>query len=371
MIIRFVVRCFISKDWRKRMKTIIATSEFKKVIKLLAGVTGSSGHIELSEWYASAVGSGIKMTVLFEGNSTNPESYVVMAKPLLAICSEKKLKEENVEVSFEKENVVVKSGRSCFKLKTFDASSMAGESFIPAEAPIVAMRKAAFELLINRVRYAAGSDVTRPYLMGVHLHTYADRIVSVGLDGHRLARYAVKVDNVPSFGLTIGNFALGQVRKFLDYKKPDCDMTFIAGDTKASVSTDYGSVTFTLLEGEFPEYQRFLPEITEPIELDCEKLSESIDGLLVVAGPEKKITAEFAKEELKLEAFDIGNGTFGEETLGFSGSPTVERCAFNGEYMMEAVRKCECLIEFNADKPVVGQGFLDKEYRFAVMPMRL
>lgn len=354
------------------MNFTIATSEFKKVIKLLAGVTGSSGYIELSEWYASASGSGVKMTLIIgDGNATSTDGHVVMAKPLLALCSEKKLKEENVEVSLEKENVVVKSGRSRFKLKTFDASSMAGESFIPAAAPIVAMRKAAFELLINRVRYAAGSDVTRPYLMGVHLHADADKIVSVGLDGHRLARYSVKVDSVPSFGLTIGNFALGQVRKFLDYKKPDCNMTFIAGDAKASVATDYGSVVFNLLDGQFPEYQNLLPEMKEPVELDCDKLGESIDGLLVVAGPEKKITAEFAKEELKLEAFDIGNGTFGEETLGFSGSPTVERCAFNGEYMREAVNQCECLIEFNADKPIVGRGMLDSCYQFVIMPMRL
>lgn len=353
------------------MNFSIPTKEFRNVINLLKGVSGKEGYIELSEWFASAVGVGVKLALQFgNGLEKNKGSSIVMAAPLIALCDGEKLKEETVEFIIDKENLVVKSGRSRTKLKCHDASVM-GWVGLPDDALSFSMRKAGFELLLDRVRYAVGNDETRPMLNGVHMHTDAGKIVSVGLNGHRLARYAVNVPDVPAFSLTIGNDALRQVRKFLDYAKPDRDMTFSVSEGKAQVSTEYGSVAFTLLDGQYPEYQRLIPEITDAVEVDCEKMKQSLNRLVYVAGPEKKITAEFASDKLKLEAFDVAAVAGGEEELDFSGENKIEKCAFNGQYMSEAISKCECVIEFNADKPIVGCGMLDREYRFVIMPMRI
>lgn len=346
------------------MKYTVKTSDFKKYIKLLSGVSGNSGYVILSGGDAEAIGDGVKIVIKVSDLDGMP--YVVMAKPLLETVN--RIKTEELEVALE-DCVVVKSGRSRSKLATHDMNSIPNVGDVGSEVQTVDISSASFITMLDRVSYAVCEDESRQYINGVFLHTEDGRLVAVATDGHRLAKYSIKCpDGLSIEGITIPNEAVKQIKKFLDLHKKDHQIKLFVGDGRIKIVTDYGSILCTLLDSKFIEYKNVFPEIGDTVDTDHIKMSEAIERLLIVAGPEKKINLRVDGTDLVLTA---RNGGFkGEERLEYEGVAPLTELAFNGKYIMEALR-CYVMIDFDHNRPIVMRGFVDNGYTAVVMPMRV
>lgn len=346
------------------MNYTVKTSDLKKYIKLLSGVSGNSGYVILSGKNVEAIGDGVKIVIKVSDLDGMP--YVVMAKPLLETVN--RIKTEELEVVLE-DCVVVKSGRSRSKLATYDMSSVPNVGDVGSEAQTVDLSSAAFITLIERVSYAVCEDESRQYINGVFLHTEDGRLVAVATDGHRLAKYSIKcLDRLSIEGITIPNEAVKQIKKFLALRKADHQIKLFVGDGRIKIVTDYGSILCTLLDSQFIEYKSVIPETVNTIDTDHIKMSEAIERLLIVSGHEKKINLRVDGTELVLTARD---GDFhGEERLEYEGVAAFSELAFNGKYIMEALR-CYVMIDFDHNRPIVMRGFVDNGYTAVVMPMRV
>lgn len=349
------------------MNHTVKTSDFKKYIKLLSGVSGNSGYVILSGGNAEAIGDGVKVSIKVNDMlEINQSSYVVMAKPLLETVN--RIKTEELDVILTDE-VVVKSGRSRSKLTTHDEDSITCVNDVGSEAQTVELPSASFMTLVERVWYAAGNDDTRPYINGLFLHTEDGRLIAVATDGHRLAKYSIKCpDGLMIEGITIPNEAVRQIKRFLDLHKKDHKIKLVVDNSRLKIVTDYGSVLCTLLDSKFIEYKCIIPELGETVDLDYQRMAEAIERLLIIAGPENKINLHQDGTDLVMTA---RNGDLaGEERLEYEGDAVFSELAFNGRYMIEALR-CDVRIDFDGKRPIVMRGFVDDAYTAVIMPMRV
>lgn len=369
----------------------LKTSEFAQKLKFLVSVARNYGYIAITSDTVSSAKDGIKAVLHLTDrsgsanvNCEDAEGFggiTVFSKPLYQAVA--KVKTDTIDLNIQDGHLILKAGRSRFKLMSVNTYEMEVVTDVKDDAAIIDTKVESFERLIDRVWYAAakeegtiGARLSGVNISGVHIHTIDGKLVSVATDGHRLARYAIDIDTSkvapPEIGplsFTVPNNAVKVIKGFLDLKEGNADLKIKVGAGKMNVSTDYGEVTTTLIEQPYPDYKAIMPEAFGPmVELDCERLSKVLDTFKGVMPEDKAVRADFNGGEVTISARSE-NGT-GEETLDYDGENDTEYCMFNAGYMMDALRQCECLIQFNKESPILFKGQIDSEYRVMVMPMR-
>lgn len=118
----------------------------------------------------------------------------------------------------------------------------------------------------------ASTEATRYYLNGVYLHKKGGKLVAVATDGHRLLRFVSesKCEDFKPLILSSATIrALVAHRKFLmiqnNLKPKDQHIVDNITINSLQVLFDFGgsTVSFTPIDGTFPEYERVFPEKTE------------------------------------------------------------------------------------------------------------
>jgi DNA polymerase-3 subunit beta len=131
---------------------------------------------------------------------------------------------------------------------------------------------------LTRIKHAISQEETRYYLKGVYMHTVDDKLVCVATDGHRLARIDtgmyLKNDDIfkPGEGVIIPHKAALIVNRMGrgDLALGKTCVSFTSGDFK---------LTSSVIDGQFPDYERVVPKGGEPYAINGEKLKMAIGQL--------------------------------------------------------------------------------------------
>lgn len=157
-----------------------------------------------------------------------------------------------IEFSTEPDTLIVKAGRSLFKLAT-----VAAEDFPePDEAAYDAHFNADLSSLFGGVSFAMSTEETRYYLNGVYLAGSGSWLTAVATDGHRLARNVISSDaafagvivpakTVALVGDGIASVSVSQNRIRI---------------SQASGADDEFVIVSRLIDGTFPDYERVIPK---------------------------------------------------------------------------------------------------------------
>ena len=239
---------------------------------------------------------------------------------------------------------------------------------------------AALRRAINQVVFAAATDNSRPVLTGVHFGIKGSQLRLAAADGFRLAVHTMELEGAPAEREAIVPArALGELARMLAEVDEPLEMRFNAVGTQVLFDLGHATLSATLLQGTFPNYDQLIPSShatrTEiaVAEFMRETRIASIfarDGsgiVRLIASPGEGSTGRLT---VTARAEEVGNNE-GEIDALVDGEEA--RIAFNSRYLIEVLGALDTervAIETSSpSSPGVLRPVGNDDYVHVVMPM--
>lgn len=233
----------------------------------------------------------------------------------------------DISISLESDRLIVKSGRSVFKLGTLPAAdfpSLAGGKF-----------DAIFDIdlatLLSPVAFAMSTEETRYYLNGVFIHLQDEFIRAVSTDGHRLSRHQMPYTGEDAFkGVIVPRKAVGII--------PKGTVTVSVSEAKIRISAGHFVLTSKLIDGTFPDYQRVIPTGNDKkIVFGSDEMRQASGRVSVISSERgRAVKLSFADGKATLDVSNPDSGSASDEiVVSYDGDPI--EIGFNAAYLAELI----------------------------------
>lgn len=266
----------------------------------------------------------------------------------------------DVSLSLEDGVLVVKSGRSRFKLATLPVDDF--PSF--AAGDFTASFDVDLAALVAPCAFAISTEEARYYLNGVFLHNPGSALVAVATDGHRLSRHTAP---------TVGDLPPVILPRKLVSILPKGNVHVSLSPTKVRIQTSDTVITSKLIDGTFPDYQRVIPTSNDKIVLaSIADLRAAVERVSTVATERgRAVKLDIAPGQIGLSVRGDAEATDVVEA-DYSGEPI--EIGFNAAYISELLGALEgdtVRIALNdGGSPTIFTGG-DENLLTVCMPMRV
>ena len=286
----------------------------------------------------------------------------------------------SIEYKEEDNILLISSGKSKFKLPCLSAEEYPYFEELEAdfEFPIKTQE---FAKMIDKTKFAISNDESRYYLTGLFLHSKCidDEYFYCGTttDGHKLAFIKVPQNekNIMFNGIIIPKKTLGEIRKLLEIKEEEIAVAF--SQTKIKIVTKETTLISKLINAEFPEYTRVIPQNNrfEAI-LEKKTFSSALNRISTIAEEKTKgVCFSFSQDSLTLIANNAGDTGYGDEEIKIQYNGNNLQIGFNSRYMLELISQIESdYISIKIDNPnlpVLIKGTEENNQLFVLMPMKV
>jgi DNA polymerase-3 subunit beta len=216
-----------------------------------------------------------------------------------------------------------------------------------AEGQQLTLEASTLARAVESTLVTASDDESKQILCGVHLQPVADGLEVASTDGHRLSVFPVAQEALEAFTpVTLPSKGLKALSGHLG--KAEGMVTVTLDNTIATF--DLGDLVFTtrLLEGQYPEYRRLIPQsfAVETL-INRQQWIDALSRIMVVASQKQGIIRHQWNDQgqLVLEADVQGSSGRelvdceasegqGEDVLGKAKNPM----AFNGDYLLDGLK---------------------------------
>ena len=253
----------------------------------------------------------------------------------------KKLSNEQIELTLTEKNLLkIKYTDSEGFLQCMNANEFPEiKNLIEPESIVI--NKADFRDLINKTIFSVAIDDTRPFLKGCLFEISKNTIVSVALDGYRLALAKKPIKSTSAeFCCIVPARTLSEIAKILE--GDDEDIEVLIQKNYLLVNVNNTKVITRLLEGEVFPYKRVIPQSTSStIIINKKQLEYGLERASLLAKMDKNNLVKFDVRDklLTLSSHsDIGNVT---ENITVSLDGKDVTIAFNARYMSDCIRVIE------------------------------
>ncbi len=329
-------------------------------------------RLELSGDRLTATGSDgdltISVTVAVNGSG---DGTTVMRSKLMADVV-RSLRPGAVDVVIEGEDARIVANPSEFSIRV-----VAGDEFPEIPEPsgdLVTLDAAMFKAAIEQVGKAASSDDARPILTGVLMAAESGGLRLVSTDSYRLAM--CDIDGLTVLGdqqkVLVPSRALKELARIVDDEE---EITLSLGEQNASFSVGGATVTTRLIEGDFPNYNRLIPETHENrLTVDREKLLDALRRVRLLAQESTPIRMSMSAEGLEVAAVaqEVGEA---HEALEAEYQGEELMVAFNPEYLIDGIEASpgsQVVLETIGElKPALLKSSEDPNFLYLLMPVRV
>ncbi|MDR4506674.1 MAG: DNA polymerase III subunit beta [Candidatus Brocadiaceae bacterium] len=194
--------------------------------------------------------------------------------------------------------------------------------------------------MIDHVAYAVSTIKTRNRFCGIFTKIYADDIVMVGADGNRLSLIKRKVKNTQNITMEgiVSIKCFKFLQRFISENKGGI-VRVSMDDSRICFMGDRGEVISQLIEGQYPNYEEFIPtQNDKKVEADREEFSSIVKMASFVNNEEErviKMSLKKGKLQLLSETADIGEAHL-EITVSYDGPDFLGN--FNPDYLLDALK---------------------------------
>ena len=280
-----------------------------------------------------------------------------------------------VEISAdEKLNCNIKCGEA-----TFDIMGMAATDF--PEMPTVSKNNS-FEIegkLLASMKKgtsfaAASTEGNKPILTGINISVKDNFIQFVAIDGYRLAIKKEPVKQINDLEFTVTSKALNEVVKLIDDETENVEIS--VGERLISFEINGYSFISRLLEGEFVNYQKTLPQdYKQKVVVNTRELINTIERVSLLISESFTTPVRCYFNELNVVftcATAMGRAT---ETFNTKLEGENFEIGLNNHYLLDALKAIEdenIQILFNgANAGVLITPIESDNFKYMIMPMRL
>jgi DNA polymerase-3 subunit beta len=229
--------------------------------------------------------------------------------------------------------------------------------------------------MVNQTIFAVSDDETRYFMNGVYFERKDDKLIMVATDGRRLS-YAEKplTDNVGEFsGIIIPTKILQLVRKLASGQG---NLALSISEKNIFVQFDNQKISSNLIEGNFPNYNRVIPESQEQTAvLDKGTFVEALKRVSILAEQKSRriyITLQTGNLVINSEENEIGAA---KEQIACNYEGPEMTLALNYGFLLDPLKvvdEKEVLIEFSEPRKAITMGSQPKkDYFHIVMPMQM
>lgn len=310
------------------------------------------------------------ITTQLEANVLEPGDAVLSAKLLGDMV--RRLSSEEVEITtLESGAATIKGGITEFDIMGLNPGDYP-DLPNPGADRTLDMDTATLREMVETTLFAVSQDDKKPAHTGELFSIQTDKLTVVALDGYRLAIIEKKVEATKDIDIIVPAKTVGEVVKLFG---DEDDVVHIAANRRFVVfSTQSYTVISRLIEGEFLDYKRVIPEGHKTrVVVDVRDFINTIERASL-------IITERLKNPLRV-TFD-GNITVRCQTaLGkvvdelpaeIEGEPV--EIGFNNRYLLDALRNSRCdKLAFEISGPLSPVKVLPVEggdFLFLVLPVR-
>jgi DNA polymerase-3 subunit beta len=282
------------------------------------------------------------------------------------------------EIEFENTDVKMRI-KPAFKKLNFRLNTMYTDQFPefenPADAVNFEMSLEDFKAMVKQTIFSVSDDQTRYFMNGVFFEKNDSKFMMVATDGRRMA-YAEKdiTGLVNDFeGIIIPDKLLNLVLKH------SSDEGNIAISIKENIIfVNFGSLYFSskLIEGQFPNYRRVIPEdFLYKFVVNRKEILEAFKHVaLLIEKKNKRVLFKLSKGSMSVITDDTETGMAEEEVACEYDGEEVE-IAFNYEYIEDPFKIMTeeniCFYFSEANKAITVKPVPESYFFHVLMPMQM
>jgi len=229
--------------------------------------------------------------------------------------------------------------------------------------------------MIDKTLFAVSHDETRFFLNGVLFDLSGKEVRLIGTDGKRLSyTKTTTTETMDKLNAIVPRKVLGILAKI---ETSDTPVTVRVGAKNVSFDIDDVTLTSTLIEGKFPNYEQVIPRKNAyEIDIPRETFLESLKRVSIV-GDDKtmyvKIKIDGGRFSLHTKSPDLG-----ESQDSFDAESEINgqfEAGFNYSYLLDALRRMKSTtVKMEFDNPKAASILREagnKNFLYLVMPIEL
>lgn len=303
-----------------------------------------------------------------EGNTT------VFCDKFLGIL--RSLPEGDIEFEQSGNRLLIKP---LFKKINFQLKSIAGDKFpelqeISEDRFFEVPQRELIEM-VSQTIFSVSDDETRYFMNGVYMENQDGSLSMVATDGRRLSFITRTFDTpIPEFDpVIVPPKVLNLLRKL---SSGEGNLKIAVGEKNLFLQFDSQRISSSLIEGQFPNYKRVIPEQQQyEITIDRVIFEEALKRVsLLVEQKSRRIYLNVSENNITLNSEESEIGVAREELECVYGGPEMT-IALNYLYLTEPLRvisDSEILLRFSEpNKAITLLSQPEHEYFHIVMPMQL
>lgn len=265
------------------LKLVINVVEQRQVLPILSHVLF---RIKDKNLQITATDAEIELVgeTILEHPADEPMEFTLPGRKLMDIC--RSLPEEAlVQITLEKEWAIVQSGHSRFTLATLPANGFPAVT-LSDEATVFSLPEKALRFLVERTYFAIAQQDVRLFLNGMLLETKGNTLSTVATDAHRLAFNTIELPKTTPTPdparVIVPRKAVVELMRLLE----DAETPVMLSISKNHIRAESPCFAFTatLLNAEYPDYRKLLPEAGDKrILVDCDKFKQALTRAAILA----------------------------------------------------------------------------------------
>ena len=283
------------------------------------------------------------------------------------------------EVEFELNENMMLSIKPIFKKINFSLKSIASDRYPELHATqednyFEFSQKDIIEMISSTI-FAVSDDETRYFMNGIYLEKIEDKINMVATDGMRLSFISKPISSeVPDIkGIIIPPKILNILRKLLP---GEGNLSLCITDKNIFAKFGRHRLSSSIIDGQFPNYNRVIPEKQEQqFVIQKDLLENALKRVsLLVEQKSRRVYMKIQEENLILSSEETEIGMAREEIPCQYNGPEAD-IALNYLYLMEPLREIKeenISIAFtDTTKAITIKSVPEKEYLHIIMPMHI
>lgn len=189
----------------------------------------------------------------------------------------------------------------------------------------------------GRVLYAVSNDASKQVLTAINIQAKDNQLKFASTDGHRLATFSITEPIENDLEINIPGESIQGIIKLISKAS---SLNFEADNSLVKLETDQWVFTSRLIEGQYPNYEQLIPKQFErETRINKSEFVSALERVMIISEQRNGIVClDILDEQVKLYA-DVPDYGDSEEFIECQNKgSTLEKLAFNGKYLIDAVK---------------------------------
>ena len=333
-------------------------------------------HMKADGFALTLTGYDLEMgiTTTIEANVLSPGEIVLPAKLFGDMV--RRLNSPEIEITVSETNATtVKGGITEYDIMGMNPGDYPSMPSTGAENTFD-LSPAEVRRIIDTTIFAVAQEDKRPAHTGELFCITPEKLTVVALDGYRLAIVEKKIEATKEITIIIPQKTLAEVTKLMGEEDEDDSVVHIAANRRFVVfSTRKYTITSRLIEGDFLDYERVIPDGCKTrVTVDVRDFASSIEraSLIITERLKNPLRVRFENDLVTVRC-QTTLGKVVDELPAKVEGPAVE-IGFNNRYLLDALRNSGCdKVVFEISGPLSPVKVLPpdgNDFLFLVLPVR-